>query len=221
MRWIFVVLVILNLAYLAYEFTQPKAIQSEDVVQVSAVGDAKPIKLLSEMPAPAQKSVSKPKGEALCWAVGPYAVKLDAKHIYARMTALDIPAKVESQSVLVKQEYWVYLPPFSNKKQALRKLRELQKRKIDSFVITEGDLANGISLGLFSQRTSVERLLKKLAGKNIKAKVKELQRKRDQYWVLSPLDRQQPLSEEVRERLLEGRDMKWRQLRCLSGLPKS
>lgn len=221
MRWIFVVLVILNLAYLAYEFTQPKVIPSEDVVQVSAVGDAKPIKLLAEMPAPAEKSVSKPKGEALCWAVGPYAVKLDAKHIYARMTALDIPAKVESQSVLVKQEYWVYLPPFSNKKQALRKLKELQKRKVDSFVITEGDLANGISLGLFSQRTSVERLLKKLSGKNIKAKVKELQRKRDQYWVLSPLNRQQPLSEEVRERLLEGREMKWRQLRCQSGLPKS
>lgn len=221
MRWIFAVLLVVNLAYLAYEFTQPKAVPLQDVVEVSAVGDAKPLKLLSEVSLPSKVAPKSGKKEALCWAVGPYAVKLDAKHVYARMVALDIPSKVESQSVLVKQEYWVYLAPFANKKQALRKLKELQKRKVDSFVITEGELANGISLGLFGKRSSVERLLKKLAHKNIKAKVKELQRKRNQYWVMSPVDRKTPLTEKLRSRLLEGRKMEWRQLHCESGLPKA
>lgn len=222
MRWIFVSLLLVNLAYLGYSFTQPEVIEVEQAVEVQVVTGAAPIKMLSEvsLPKARRNEVQNLKRESLCWAVGPYPVELDAKHTYARMLAIDIPAKVEKQAVVVKEEFWVYLPPLPNKKQAVRKLKELQKRKIDSFIITEGELANGISLGLFSKKDSVDRLLKNLKKKKITPEVKPLQRTRNQFWVTAPVNKQFSMDENTRNRVTEGRKLQWNQIRCESGLPQ-
>lgn len=223
MRWIFISLVVLNLAYLGYEFTQPQKVEQQQAVDVQVVSGAAPIHLLSEVERVKKRNTQSAEqaADALCWAVGPYKVELDAKHLYARMTAIDMKAQVQPQSILVKEEFWVYLPPLPNKKQAVRKLKELQKRKVDSFVITEGELANGISLGLFSQQKSVDRLLAALKKKKITPKVKNLKRTREQYWVTTPVNKQFELDEKTKKRLLEGRNMDWQQIRCNSGLPQS
>lgn len=222
MRLILVSLLIINLAYLGYQFTQPVKVEQESVIDVAVATGAQPIRLLAEV---ASKPVSTAgpisKQGPLCWAVGPYPVELDAKHLYARMLAMDINAKVEPQSVVIKEEFWAYLPPLANRKQAMRKLKELQKRKVDSFVITEGELENGISLGLFAKQESVDRLLERLKEKNINASVKPLKRTRNQYWVIAPVSAQHPVDENTRKRLMEGRENPWLQIRCDSGLPQA
>lgn len=222
MRLILVSLLIINLAYLGYQFTQPVKIEQEKSIDVAVATGAEPIRLLSELSSKPKENKPDPSRQSpLCWAVGPYPVELDAKHLYARMLAMDIPAKVESQSVVIKEEFWVYLEPMANRKQAMRKLKELQKRKVDSFVITEGELENGISLGLFGQKESVDRLLAKLKEKNITASVKPLKRTRNQYWVMAPINTQYPMDESTRNRLMEGRDTPWLQIHCDSGLPQA
>jgi hypothetical protein len=223
MRWIFVSLLLINLSYLAYEFTQPEGIKTEETVNVNLASGAGSIQLLAELnkPQPRKPTSKKNKKAPLCWAVGPYQVELDAKHVYARMLAIDIPAKVEKQLVVIKEEFWVYLPPLPNKKQAIRKLKELQKRNVDSFIITEGDLANGISLGLFSKKASVDRLLKGLKKKRITASIKPLQRTRGQYWVTTPVNKQFSMDENTQKRLTEGRKVEWNQIRCESDLPQA
>jgi hypothetical protein len=223
MRWIFVSLLLINLSYLAYEFTQPKGIKTEETVNVNLASGAGSIQLLAELnkPQPRKAASKTNKKGPLCWAVGPYQVELDARHVYARMLAIDIPAKVEKQSVVIKEEFWVYLPPLPNKKQAIRKLKELQKRNVDSFIITEGDLANGISLGLFSKKASVDRLLKGLKKKRITASIKPLQRTRGQYWVTTPVNKQFSMDENTQKRLTEGRKVEWNQIRCESDLPQA
>ncbi len=214
MRWIFISLVLINLAYLGYQFSQPQQVVESTSVVVASINGAKPVQLLSESKHKTKLKGKKKVKQSLCWAVGPYLVELDAKNLQSRMVALDIAAYLKQESVVVKKESWVYLPPLANKKMALRKLRELQKRKIDSFVITEGDLANGISLGLFGQQESVDRLLKKLSKKKIKAKVKKLERKRNQNWVMAPVNKRMPIDEKTRLRLLKGKDLQWSQIRC-------
>ena len=37
------------------------------------------------------------------------------------------------------------------------KLRELQEKKIDSFIIPQGEIANGISLGVFDKQENAEK----------------------------------------------------------------
>jgi hypothetical protein len=222
MRWIFVSLLLINLSYLGYEFAQPEGIKTEEAVNVIIASGAGSIELLAELKKPEPRkpiSMKNNKGP-LCWAVGPYQVELDARHVSSRMLAIDIPAKVEKQSVVIKEEFWVYLPPLPNKKQAIRKLKELQKRKVDSFIITEGDLANGISLGLFSKQVSVDRLLKALKKKRITPSIKSLQRTRGQYWVTTPVNKQFSMDANTQKRLTKGRKVKWSQIRCESDLPR-
>ncbi|EAT12281.1 SPOR domain-containing protein [Bermanella marisrubri] len=223
MRWILISLVIINLAYLGFQFMQPEPIKHRQEVEVFSVKDAKPIRLLSEVNAkPKQRPTTARKpSDQLCWLAGPYKVELDAKHLYARMIALDVKAQVVPQAVVSKLEYWVHIEPLPNKKQALRRLKELQKRNVDSFIITEGELENGISLGLFSQQSSVDRILAQLKKKNIDAQVKELPRTRDRYWVKSPITEAVELTDELRERLADDVETEWTQILCNSALPQS
>jgi hypothetical protein len=222
MRWIFFSLLLVNLSYLAYEFSQPEGIKTQETVDVNVMSGAAPIKLLAELKQPEARkvAVNTNKKSPLCWAVGPYQVELDAQNVHARMLAIDIPASVDRQWVVVKEEFWVYLSPLPNKKQAIRKLKELQKREIDSFIITEGELANGISLGLFSQQSSVDRLVSELKKKRIEPSIKPLQRTRGQYWVTTPVNKQFSMDENTQKRLTDGRKVDWRQIRCESDLPQ-
>lgn len=223
MRWIFISLLLINLSYLAYEFSQPEGIKTQETVHVNVVSGAAKIQLLAELKQPASRKAETNTDEKspLCWAVGPYQVELDAKNVLARMLAIDIPAFLDKQLVVVKEEFWVYLPPLPNKKQAIRKLKELQKRAIDSFIITEGDLANGISLGLFSKQSSVDRLIKDLKKKRIEPSIKPLQRTRGQYWVTAPVNKEFIMDANTQKRLTDDRKVDWKQIRCESDLPQT
>lgn len=222
MRWILISLLVLNLAYLGYEFSTPQITPQETSVQVEVLTGVPRIALLSEVKNKIPKAgLPKKNHDQLCWAVGPFPVELDAKHLVSRMLAIDIQADIKPQSVVVKKEFWVYLPPLANKNQAIRKLKELQKRKIDSFVITEGELANGISLGLFSQQESVDRLIADLEKKKVKVSIKEIERSRDEFFVLTPIDERNLLDESTRKRLLNEKTKQWSQIRCDWGLPKT
>lgn len=76
--------------------------------------------------------------------------------------ALDIQAEIRTVDAAAGLDYWVYpgSPGFSSG--IHRQLKELQARKIDSYIITQGDLANGISLGIFPRSDSAESVMLRL-----------------------------------------------------------
>ena len=54
--------------------------------------------------------------------------------------------------------YRVYLPPFASQQAAVAKLREIRKRGVrDVAVIKDGDLVNGISLGVYREADNMQR----------------------------------------------------------------
>lgn len=221
MRWIFISLVLMNLAYLGYELSKVEApMERQESVTLPTASHAKSLVLLSETAKPAPRKNRKQNAEeALCWAVGSFPTELAAKHVYARMVALDINAKVSPKEKVLKKEFWVYLPPLPNKKQALRKLKELQRRKVDSYVITEGELANGISLGLFGKQESVDRLVESLKKKQINPEVKSRDRTKTEYWVVAPVDGSIDMDDTMRNRLQGDQvDLDWQQIRCHSSI---
>ncbi len=201
MRWLFLLLVVFNSLLGLYHLNQPSAIPSTSV-SVSNPAKEPDIKLLSEARALApRQSVQEP--EKSCFYLGGFDEESTALDIEQRLLSLDIEASVESVDEAAGVDYWVYLPPLVSRQASLRQLRELQSRNIDSYIITVGDLSNGISLGIFSRRDSAESVVKRLQLVDYVALIRELPRTHRRYWVVVAGAGQRQLTSELLGELVE------------------
>jgi hypothetical protein len=78
----------------------------------------------------------------------------------------------------------VVLGPFDTDEQGRARLGELQANDVESFLINQGRLAGGISLGLFSSDSNARSRVAALAERDINARVEQVDRTR-QTWVLT------------------------------------
>jgi hypothetical protein len=119
----------------------------------------------------------------LCTLLGPVLQPSDAKVLLARLAALQIQAKYVALQVDGNPDFWVYLRPEPTKDLAIAKLRELQRKKIDSFIIPQGDLANGISLGIFDKQENAEKHRQAIAQMGYDVQLRENPRSYLENWV--------------------------------------
>ncbi len=182
MRWIVISLVLFNVGYLLWNWLEYSHSRELQVMNASAGAyvaemPGARLMLLSERAANAPQVVAKPSevttpaavpaaaaptppadpATALCLLLGPFADQQAGKPVYERMVALDIHARLASIEIEGDPDYWVYLKPEATRELAMAKLRELQEKKIDSFIIPQGEIANGISLGVFDKEDNAER----------------------------------------------------------------
>nr|WP_298147469.1 SPOR domain-containing protein [uncultured Pseudomonas sp.] len=184
MRWMFLLFVVLNLFYYVWHQQQaPLRVNEIEAVSAPAAGQGE-IRLLSESQAPARRPVADPSArEAVCLFLGSFDQQSEAAVVEQRLLSLDIRSSVQSVDAVGGVDYWVYLAPLGSRQASLRQLRELQARKIDSYIITEGDLANGISLGIFPRSDSAESVMQRLRGAGYEPEMRELPRAQRSYWV--------------------------------------
>jgi hypothetical protein len=191
MRWMFLWLVALNLFYYVWH-QQQAPLRVTEIAPVNMQQSSKrDIRLLSESgaPAPRGEQVEQP-AEAACLFLGSFEVAADAASVEQRLLSLDIQSRVQSMDSAAGIDYWLYLPPLASRQASLRQLRELQVRKIDSYIITEGDLANGISLGIFPRSDSAESVMQRLRDAGYEPLLRELTRAHRSFWVrISPESR--------------------------------
>lgn len=94
-----------------------------------------------------------------CAQVGGFESLEDANDFVA-VTASKFRAVLDVRQLAVKSQYRVYLPPFEGREVAVDAIEQLRATLtannivIDSFLIPQGELANGIALGLFSEQTN-------------------------------------------------------------------
>jgi hypothetical protein len=96
--------------------------------------------------------------------------------IQARLGALEVVAERQVREEVVRSDYWVVLGPFDSQALARTRLSELQSAGIESFLIGQGELAGGISLGLFSASANAERRQQALADQDIDARIERVDR---------------------------------------------
>merc|ERR1711879_989303 len=77
-----------------------------------------------------------------CLVLGPYRDAVDARHTLARAQTLGFRARVKETDLATGEptEYWVHVPPRRSRQEARKVLRDLQRRSIDSFIITSDEL---------------------------------------------------------------------------------
>lgn len=187
MRWFFLFLLVLNLFYYVWHQQQaplkPKEVPPLALYQ-NQRGD---IRLLSEGDTPPRREQvalsSSAPGAEVCLFLGGFDSEVGAQKIEQRLVSLDIASQVRALDAAAGMDYWVYLPPLASRQASLRQLKELQARKIDSYIITQGDLANGISLGMFPRMESADKVMLRLRDAGYEPMLRELPRAHRNYWV--------------------------------------
>lgn len=118
-----------------------------------------------------------------CLRVGPFGNEAVVAQWQQRLLSHGVSSELRPEQNNEHNDYWVHIPPLPSTDGAMRLLRELQAQRIDSFVITQGDLANGISLGLYSRREKAESVSRRLRGAGYKVAVRPLPRLPAQWWL--------------------------------------
>lgn len=184
MRWMFLLLLVLNLFYYVWH-QQQAPLRAKEVAPLALQQEGKrDIRLLSESDQQARhESAAVAAPEAVCLFLGSFEQESAAAAVAQRLISLDIRSRVQSIDAAAGVDYWVFLPPMASRQASLRQLKELQARKIDSYIITQGDLANGISLGIFPRSDSAESVMQRLRDAGYEPSLRELSRAHRSYWV--------------------------------------
>lgn len=184
MRWMFLLLLVLNLFYYVWH-QQQAPLRAKEVEPLAALsGEGPNIRLLSESDRrPRQEAVQSDSSESTCLFLGSFEQEAGAAVVAQRLISLDIRSQVLSIDAAAGIDYWVYLAPLASRQASLRQLKELQARKIDSYIITQGDLQNGISLGIFSRPDSAESVMQRLRDVGYEPAIRELPRAHRSFWV--------------------------------------
>jgi len=180
MKTLTLLLLITNLAVFTYFITlgQNKRVVKEDLNNSELRDSQVPsLTLLSELVS--QITDSAPMDEQnlqTCLYFGSFS-GLDAGKEFADLLVLQgYDADLELDETAKIINYRVFMPPFLSQTAARRMLEELQENNIESFIIANGELSQGISLGLFSQEQLALSLQENLAGRGYPSSIQEVER---------------------------------------------
>lgn len=211
MRWLLIILLMCNGIYFVW---QGYLVEQQAHAELNI---AEPVEYISELQLlkdshiqgldDSGKDLSSVDGvrqQEVCWMIGPFNELISARQIMGRMASLDIELKVINVDAQGKPDYWVHIPPLPTRKLALKKLRELQAKKIDSFLVTEGELANGISLGFFTEQSRAESIYKKRKAQGYEPAIKFVPRTRIENWLVSSQAEGEKISDKLWKTIKEG-----------------
>lgn len=188
MRWILALLVASNILYFFWQnHLRPAAgIQIASSALEAESSTLPPVQLLGEKQKPVTpgtaERTSADHAAAKNILLGGFVQQEVAEELRQRLLSLGVAGRLVSKEVKTGEEYWVYMSPLSSKAATLRLLKELQARKIDGFLITQGELANGISLGIFQFENSAQAVLDRLELAGYQAQIKKISRQQSSYW---------------------------------------
>lgn len=187
MRWLFLLLLVLNLFYYVWH-QQQAPLRAKEIEPLALYrGGQQDIRLLSASDKERVRRESPVQSSSIasetCLFLGSFQQEADAQQVEQRLVSLDIQAEVRGIDATAGLDYWVYLAPMASRQASLRQLKELQARKIDSYIITQGDLANGISLGIFPRSDSAESVMQRLRDAGYEPLLRELPRAQRSFWV--------------------------------------
>ncbi|RLT98142.1 MAG: hypothetical protein D9N11_14430 [Ketobacter sp.] len=235
MRWIVLFLLIVNVAYFGWEF----AYQSSPAVVAEAKSlpplEGKKLVLLTERlpgakssappPAPVIAKEQSPvyreldrvdvKKQAMCVSVGPYEDESLGRAMIKNLAVEGVASELDQLELSKEMQYWVILPPSPTRKEAMQLLRNLQAKKIDSYLISSGELRNSISLGLFSKKQSAQGVMASVKEAGFPAELVEKERVRSEFWVrIQPGQPVENLEETLETLVVQGGDIKISKAAC-------
>lgn len=118
-----------------------------------------------------------------CLAIGDFENVAESNALVSELRLQGLQARIELLEQ-IESEYRVYMPPFTSDAAARQTLANLMGNGIDSFLISDGDLAQGISLGVFSAQSSAFSLQEELASGGYATNIQEIVRSNTEFWIV-------------------------------------
>lgn len=188
-RILFLILLAANLGLAAWLWLAPRpasgALPVADagvarLVLLSEQGD--PLANAAELAGPALTSSD--LGKLDCTRLGPFPSQADLRRAMTVLTPLTERIQFRETRTSKSRGFWVYLPAFGSRDQALGKARQLSSKGIrDYYVVTAGDQQNTISLGLFRDRANAENRRSELVALGFAAELRERRDDTPEYWL--------------------------------------
>lgn len=194
MKYVLISLLILNVGYFAWQWTGKSGLPAS-VTSPLESPSAETIVLLREIGPPDRRDEDMAKvvnnpvravvGESqTCLAIGPFKDVFEGQDALEQLSGLGQNLNLRAIDVATgESDHRVLIPPAVSAEDAFRKLRELQASKIDSYVITQGEQAMGISLGVFSTTEAAIALQRRLQGMGYASEIVEMSRLSRSYWL--------------------------------------
>jgi len=146
---------------------------SEDAGIALAEGPATPD------PAPIEEAPSAPgappltspaaiddRDERLCYSVGPLTTPEEVRAMTTWLRGQGATATLREDERRELALYWVFVPPLASREAATGLVERMRGQGLgDIYIIPRGDMANAISLGVYSRRASLDRRLQQLRSR--------------------------------------------------------
>jgi len=177
---LFGLLIITNISY--YTWHKYFAVDlSQPTIEVFAVSN---IKLLSEVSENLIEIKPQTTSEQTCLFLGEFSNEHLAQNLKQRLLSFDINAEIiELEQNNSSVDYLVYLAPSGSEQIAIRELQNLRTKNIEGYIINNGELMYGISLGIFPNRSSAEVQLQKLRDAGYSPRLNEQTRTDNTFWL--------------------------------------
>ncbi len=215
MKMIFWTLLLLNTGYfgyhyLGYEGQSNAELKPGDRVKQVPGESVKTIYLLNEKSSPEMREqeldfiiknphLSRRDAETeLCIGVGPFSDLFAGQAAVEQLIAINLEVQLMAVDQLVgRSDYRLMIPPARTLQDAFRKLRELKSQNINSYVMTRGRDALGISLGVFSNDALATIAKEKLELDGYDSVMVEIPRIVREFWIFDTGQNYLPLPAEV------------------------
>lgn len=128
---------------------------------------------------PAPKPAPSPKPVRECLVVTGLGAKPEAERLIETMAKAGAKGQLRSRQESLPSLNWVLTEKYSSRHLALKALRHFQRRGIDSFLVTQGQWADAISLGLYQSSRLARDAQHRLRQKGIKAHIEPYERSKE------------------------------------------
>ncbi|WIO74512.1 SPOR domain-containing protein [Porticoccaceae bacterium LTM1] len=189
MRWLLLTLLMCN-GVMAYWLSGQQE-QRQERFKAAPVSSEKQLMLVSERPAHPEPLDDMVRHRAdvvaqKCLLIGPILSQDSANDLYVGMRAAGLAVEFWQKEREMEAGYWVYLPPYESRELAQRRLNRLLSDGIDSFIFGEGELVNGISLGIYSSSDNASSRKQALERRGIRPQVRLATKTVVEYWLQFP-----------------------------------
>lgn len=197
MKRLFGVVLALNLVLLAIILLFDPSSSSRSHSFQAESRSERTLLLLSERPiqnstptprAPAAKQppvVSKtaPPPEGPCFALGPFARPEDAISAVMQLKARNLDARARKKDEATAAGYLAFIAPAKTRAEARAMLRKLHQQGIDSFIVTQGEKNNAISVGIYSELAQAQARQAEIRAKGYEVLVEPRGTVKQEHWV--------------------------------------